>query len=307
MPFLRSKKGGRFLNEKYEVTQLLNNNAVFARGIFSSQEVILVQQGVGFHHRNEYISDSPELQIFTPQTDTERKRLKQFIEEIPFEYTQFAINTISLAEQRLNVSFSDSLVFTLADHISFAVERYKKNENFNYLENEEIKQFFPDIYKFSKKTVKQINKKFDVSLEESEAISITFHFINSLIINQETNQTDILDTRKAFDITSDIVKIIEDHYLSKIDRKSISYSRLIVHIRYFVTKILHGESSNDDLLDVNKVEKLSTSFSDKKIEEINKDIATYLKQKLNYNITTTDKLFLSIHLTRQRIKITKES
>lgn len=264
--------------------------------------MILVRQGIGFNGRNKIIVDSPDIQVFSPQTEVEKERFEQFINEIPFEYMQFTIDTVNLAKSKLKLSFSNGLIFTLADHISFAVERYRKHADFDYMDNEEIKQFFPEIYKFSQKTVRSINKKFDVALNESEAVAITFHFVNSMIVDSHTNQKSITDTKQIFNITSDIMKIIESNYGGKIDRRSISYSRMIVHIRYLVTSILQNSSINDSAISKKQIEKLLNSYSDSKITKITKEIGDYLRKKLNYDLTEEDQLFLDIHLTRQRLK-----
>lgn len=289
------------MKDIFKITQVLNNNAVFATNL-KREEMILVRQGIGFNGRNKIIVDSPDIQVFSPQTEVEKERFEQFINEIPFEYMQFTIDTVNLAKSKLKLSFSNGLIFTLADHISFAVERYRKHTDFDYMDNEEIKQFFPEIYKFSQKTVRSINKKFDVALNESEAVAITFHFVNSMIVDSHTNQKSITDTKQIFNITSDIMKIIESNYGGKIDRRSISYSRMIVHIRYLVTSILQNSSINDSAISKKQIEKLLNSYSDSKITKITKEIGDYLRKKLNYDLTEEDQLFLDIHLTRQRLK-----
>lgn len=289
------------MKDIFKITQVLNNNAVFATNL-KREEMILVRQGIGFNGRNKIIVDSPDIQVFSPQTEVEKERFEQFINEIPFEYMQFTIDTVNLAKSKLKLSFSNGLIFTLADHISFAVERYRKHADFDYMDNEEIKQFFPEIYKFSQKTVRSINKKFDVALNESEAVAITFHFVNSMIVDSHTNQKSITDTKQIFNITSDIMKIIESNYGGKIDCRSISYSRMIVHIRYLVTSILQNSSINDSAISKKQIEKLLNSYSDSKITKITKEIGDYLRKKLNYDLTEEDQLFLDIHLTRQRLK-----
>lgn len=289
------------MKDIFKITQVLNNNAVFATNL-KREEMILVRQGIGFNGRNKIIVDSPDIQVFSPQTEVEKERFEQFINEIPFEYMQFTIDTVNLAKSKLKLSFSNGLIFTLADHISFAVERYRKHADFDYMDNEEIKQFFPEIYKFSQKTVRSINKKFDVALNESEAVAITFHFVNSMIVDSHTNQKSITDIKQIFNITSDIMKIIESNYGGKIDRRSISYSRMIVHIRYLVTSILQNSSINDSAISKKQIEKLLNSYSDSKITKITKEIGDYLRKKLNYDLTEEDQLFLDIHLTRQRLK-----
>lgn len=289
------------MKDIFKITQVLNNNAVFATNL-KREEMILVRQGIGFNGRNKIIVDSPDIQVFSPQTEVEKERFEQFINEIPFEYMQFTIDTVNLAKSKLKLSFSNGLIFTLADHISFAVERYRKHADFDYMDNEEIKQFFPEIYKFSQKTVRSINKKFDVALNESEAVAITFHFVNSMIVDSHTNQKSITDTKQIFNITSDIMKIIESNYGGKIERRSISYSRMIVHIRYLVTSILQNSSINDSAISKKQIEKLLNSYSDSKITKITKEIGDYLRKKLNYDLTEEDQLFLDIHLTRQRLK-----
>lgn len=289
------------MKEIYKVTQVLNNNAVFAVNL-KREDVILVKEGIGFNCQNKVVSDSADIQVFSPQTDVEKERFEKFINEIPFEFTQFTINTVSLAKQKLNLKFSSGLIFTLADHISFAVERYCNGEDIDYLDNEEIKQFFPEIYKFSQKTVRLINKRFDVALKDGEAVAITFHFVNSLIVDSSTKQKSIIDTKRIFNITSEIMHIIENDYDEKIDCKSISYSRMVVHVRYLVTSILQKNPVKDAAINKKQMNELFDSISDTIISKIVSDIRIYLNEKLNYELTEEDKLFLSIHLTRQRLK-----
>ncbi|MBA1394549.1 transcription antiterminator LicT, partial [Lactobacillus sp. XV13L] len=103
----------------YQITHVLNNNAVFAIN-WKREEVILVKQGIGFSRKREIIVATSDMQVFSPETEVEKKHFEQFIKEIPFEFTQFTIDTVGLAKKKLNLNFSDGLIFTLADHISFA-------------------------------------------------------------------------------------------------------------------------------------------------------------------------------------------
>ncbi|XP_031776096.1 uncharacterized protein LOC116415437, partial [Apis florea] len=208
------------MKEVFKVTQAMNNNAVFAINL-KREEVILVKEGIGFKCKNKIVVASNDIQVFSPQTALEKDR------------------TIGLAKQKLHLKFSNGLIFTLADHISFAVERYRNNENIDYLDNEEIKQFFPEIYKFSQKTVKTINKRFDVALKESEAV-----------------------------ITSEIMHIIENDYEEKIDRKSISYSRMIVHIRYLVSSILQKDLVKNEVIKNKQLEHYPDKAQTEKIKKV---------------------------------------
>ena len=57
------------------------------------------------------------------------EKFSQLFDEIPQQYVELTVSIVEMAQKELGVRFDSSIYLALSDHITYAVRRYKKNEN----------------------------------------------------------------------------------------------------------------------------------------------------------------------------------
>ena len=57
------------------------------------------------------------------------EKFSQLFDEIPQQYVELTVSIVEMAQKELGIRFDSSIYLALSDHITYAVRRYKKNEN----------------------------------------------------------------------------------------------------------------------------------------------------------------------------------
>lgn len=155
--------------------------------------------------------------------------------QIPEEIIQLSTEIIDYANKLLHTEFNENLIFTLADHITFSIRRYKENIHIDLPLSYEVKHMYPDEMQIGEYALKIIQQKLNVSLPKQEAALITLHIIDYGLASIETgmqgNQSKI--ERSA--------QIVEECMGLKIDRESFNYSRFVSHMYYLLDRVLNGK------------------------------------------------------------------
>ena len=92
----------------------------------------------------------------------------------------------------------------------------------------------------------------------------------------------------------DIFQIIQLHYGYTIDENSLNYSRFVVHMQFFLQRLLENkmlENENDDIY-YTYIIKNSSALD--RVEQIEK----YIDRLLHKQITRDEKIYLIVHITR---------
>ena len=100
------------INNNFAVTKDKNGNTVIIRG-----------KGVGF---GSVPREADKSKIERSYYDVD-ENLFSLINGIPEDIVAISTKIIDYARMTLENPISSSIVFTLADHINFAIERFKKN------------------------------------------------------------------------------------------------------------------------------------------------------------------------------------
>ena len=144
---------------------------------------------------------------------------------------------VDLAANSIDADFNRNLVITLADHINFAIDRYKKNIHIKppYVGN--LAYLHEAEYKVATQAVACINQRFGVRLPKEEAAAIALHLINAE--NSVAPKADFLD---ASTMISDVIGLIEKREDITIDRSGFNASRFITHMEYLLARIRNNET-----------------------------------------------------------------
>ena len=153
----------------------------------------------------------------------------------------------------------------------------------------ETKRLYKEEFKVAMQSLQMINQRYEVELPEDEAAFIALHFVNA-----ELNG-DMQGTMQMTKVVQDILTIIKNFKHIDFDEDSLTYYRLVTHLKFFAQRILQRDrntgNSENQLFQVVK-EKYKESFTC--VERI----AQYVDITYGYPISDDDKLYLTIHIER---------
>ena len=275
-------------NKYYRINKILNNNAIEI--LENGTEIIIIGNGVGFNHKvNDYITMKENYKLYTLQNNLLKIQFKALLNEIPFKCIEFTQEIIDMAKTDLNRNFNQGLLVSLSDHINFVSKNYLKGYGSYSLVSEEIKRFYHEEYEVGLKALDLINRYYQINLNKKEASAIAFHLINAEFNNNVSKTTSIL---KSID---DILNIIEANFGLELPEDSLYYSRLVIHLKFFMQRVIKGESDDENF------EKLIISAKsdiNKKIGITLDSIERYLNEEFDYVLSEAERFYLLVHISR---------
>ena len=113
-----------------------NNNALLALDE-NEEEVIVMGKGIAFGKKSgDRIDESLIQKKFVFDKSELNEKFSQLFDEIPQQYVELTVSIVEMAQKELGIRFDSSIYLALSDHITYAVRRYKKNENLKQQEEE---------------------------------------------------------------------------------------------------------------------------------------------------------------------------
>ena len=275
-------------NKYYRINKILNNNAIEI--LENGTEIIIIGNGVGCNHKvNDYITMKENYKLYTLQNNLLKIQFKALLNEIPFKCIELTQEIIDMAKTDLNRNFNQGLLVSLSDHINFVSKNYLKGYGSYSLVSEEIKRFYHEEYEVGLKALDLINRYYQINLNKKEASAIAFHLINAEFNNNVSKTTSIL---KSID---DILNIIEANLGLELPEDSLYYSRLVIHLKFFMQRVIKGESDDENF------EKLIISAKsdiNKKIGITLDSIERYLNEEFDYVLSEAERFYLLVHISR---------
>lgn len=269
----------------------INNNVVLCRD-GNNRELIALGKGIGF---GELPRELPLNQIERTFYDVD-DRYQPLLVELPPAVLSFAACIVDIARNELSYELSPNTVFTLADHINFAMERARKKIKVKMPLAYDVEQMYPVEYRIGCHTVRRIRKEFLITLPENEAAGIALNLLNNrLTPHQETSAADTVQDEEMLE---EITEIVENHFHLLVDRSSFNYSRYATHLQYLFQRIHAGKAINSDNLQM--YTSLREEFPD--IAQCVEVIAEHIHAVWHCELTEEEKLYLMLHINRICIK-----
>ncbi|HFP8406701.1 TPA: transcription antiterminator, partial [Enterococcus faecium] len=189
------------------------------------------------------------------------------------------------------VHLNDSVYISLTDHLYTAIERQKMGIFVPNVLLYDIKQLFPKEYAIGKKTVKKISDKYHIKLSEDEAGFIALHLVNAQGIQSQQDNTYLFTTT-----IQDILNIVRYYYKITFDEDSVHFFRFVTHLRFFLTRVLDGAKSEDGEVSEELFQVIQKKYKDTFgcVEKI----ADFLTGAFDYQMSTDEKMYLTIHTAR---------
>ncbi|MGY3765718.1 PRD domain-containing protein [Vagococcus vulneris] len=224
----------------YSTVKSLNNNLVLATDP-QGEEFVLFGNGIGFSKkRGDVIENHLVQKIFYAKNDNQD--LVQMFSEISPDILAVTERIIEMSEQSLGKDLNNSLMIALSDHIQSAYQRVKNNET--ELENA-LQWEIPFLYvreaELGKRAVELINQELSTSFPKVEESFIALHLVSA-----QDGLTSMRETMLVTEITKEMVKLIQSLFGVSLDKESMTYSRFVTHIRYFINRQFHQEEKNNE-------------------------------------------------------------
>lgn len=272
-----------------EIIKVMNNSLVFAKDD-NNDEIVVMGKGIGFMKKPGDSVDSSKIEkIFTLKNDESKKKYFRNMGDISSEYIDITNHIVKYATDILKCKLNDNIFISLIDHISFAIERYNKNVSLQNRLLWEVKKFYPEEFKIGLYAVDKINAIFNINLPEEEAGNIAFH-----IVNAQTENAEMQNTMLMIKMMKDILNIIKYDLKINLDKESLSYSRFITHLQFFLQRVIEGkvaDSKNSFIF-----EQVEIQYPEK--VKCARNIKSYVEKLLNVEIGDDEILYLSMHIIR---------
>lgn len=271
------------------VEKVLNNNVVVSIDPTTRKEVILMGSGIAFNKKPGQLIDTKRIEkTFIVDDENLGNKIKKLINQIPEGIFELTDEIITNAIVELNVELDKQVYVSLADHISFAVKRFKNGITIKNELLSEIRRVHRKEFRVSLWAVDYINKKLDVQLPEDEAGFIALHFVNASY--KETTMKSVESTN----IIKNILNIIKYHFSIELDEDDLNYDRLLTHLKYFAKRIVNNNQYNST--DSNFAKVISSTYPEAYGCAIK--IGEYISINNNYEVNDDELVYLTMHIQR---------
>lgn len=268
----------------YTIIKVLNNNTVLAK--HDHEEIIVMFKGIGFGKKaGEYLEIPPQAKKYLMQKTYQSKdRFQNIIEYIDPIYLEIADEILKRAEARF-AKIDYNILLPLADHIFFTMKRMKENilpsNPFHY----DIQLLFPDEYEVAQEARDIIFQYTSQMINDDEVGFITLHVHSAVSTNK------VVESMEATRIIHEQILQLQKDLNIVIDVHSISYARLMNHIKFLIVRINTGEKLQ---MDISEFTKDKFPFAYQQAQHMCHSLSKILKKEM----PETEVGYLALHLER---------
>ena len=177
------------------------------------------------------------------------------------------------------------VLFPLADHIAFAVKRIQNHEQISNPLTEDIRVLFHMEFKAAESIRPLLQKQFGIDIEDDEVGYVALH-IHSAIEDEKVSQA--MQMARS---VRECISMVEEAIGKPIDIASLSYNRLMNHIRYMVARALSGEKLKVNMNDYMEV-KFPESFG------MAQAVCDQVGESLGVKLEEVETGYLAMHIER---------
>ena len=269
----------------YRISKVLNHNTVIAVSVEDNQEYLIMGKGIGFGKKvTERIEVQSTSSVYSLKETTKRGNARELAASISPEYLEIANIVLQEAEKEFE-SIDRNILFPMADHIEYAVKRIQNHESISNPLTDDIRLLFHAEYKVACCIVPVLKNRMGIDIDEDEVGYIALH-VHTAIVKEELSQA-----MQMAQAVRDCVSYVEQVLGKKLNIMSLSYNRLMNHIRYMVARGLKGE---DIKLNMNDY----MEFKFPKEFEMARTVCDELGKNLRCTFTEAEIGYLAMHLQR---------
>lgn len=269
----------------YRVEKVLNHNAVIAIHDENHGEYLLMGKGIGFGKKiNERMETRDTDTVYSLQESTERGDSEELAKSISPVCLEIADEVLRQSEETFG-KVDRNMLFPMADHIEYAVKRIQNHEQISNPLTDDIRVLFHAEYKTALCIQPILQERLSIQMDEDEIGYIALH-IHSAIEDEKVSQA-----MQMAQAVRQCVALVEEQIGKPIDVLSLSYNRLMNHIRYMVVRALKGEELKVSMNDYMEL-KFPQSFSMARI------VCDQVSHDLRCQLSEMEIGYLAMHIER---------
>lgn len=269
----------------YRITKILNHNSFMGIESKNDQECLIMGKGVAFGKKvGQTVSVTGDARVYSLKELTDRGEAKEIIKSVSPLCLELANEVLDQAEEEFG-KVDRSILFTMADHLDFAVRRIQNGEQISNPLTDDIRIMFYKEYKVAGCIRDLLKEKLGIRIDEHEVGYIALH-VHSAIVDENVSQ--------AMEIARTVrecICMVEEETGKSIDVMSLSYNRLMNHVRYMVARAIHGEKLKMSLNDYMSVKFPGPYMTAEKI-------CRKMEKSLKLPIPDIEIGYLAMHLER---------
>ena len=269
----------------YRITKILNHNSFMGIGSKNDQECLIMGKGVAFGKKvGQTVSVTGDVRVYSLKELTDRGEAKEIIKSVSPLCLELANEVLDQAEEEFG-KVDRSILFTMADHLDFAVRRIQNGEQISNPLTDDIRIMFYKEYKVAGCIRDLLKEKLGIRIDEHEIGYIALH-VHAAIVDENVSQ--------AMEIARTVrecICMVEEETGKSIDVMSLSYNRLMNHVRYMVARAIHGEKLKMSLNDYMSVKFPGPYMTAEKI-------CRKMEKSLKLPIPDIEIGYLAMHLER---------
>lgn len=272
-----------------KIKKILNNSAVVVKD--RDGEKIVMGEGIGFQKRkNDPVNQAKIDKVFVMKDPNEHKKFEEILQFLPEEHIQIAEEIISYAEKEFGVMINEHIHVAFSDHLSFAIERLTNGISIKNALLGQIKILYVKEYQIGLWARELIKEKLGIEIPEDEVGNIAMHM--------HTARMNAGDMQETIDITTtiqEITNIIENSLKINIVEDTMSYERLITHLRFSLKSLLSHEKNHD--YDEKMVSMIKENF--KESYTCAQEVGRFLEEKYRIDYPEAELMYISsMHIQR---------
>lgn len=242
-------------------------------------------KGVGFGRKpGERVDFAPDATVYQLSQKCDRGNPRDLVKRIDPLYLNIA-NTIILDAKNTFGQVDTSILIPMADHIAFAAQRIRKNAPIGNPLTPDIKALFPDEFQVARRGGDVIWEQTGLRFSDDELGYIALHIHSSL----ESMQ--VSQAMQTAGIIRACVDLVQQATGVNLDVNSLSYNRLMSHIKYMAARLLKGERLS---MDVNHIMRVSCP----RAFDISEQICRQLERTLGRQVDEAEIGYLAMHVQR---------
>ena len=269
----------------YRITKILNHNSFMGIESKNDQECLIMGKGVAFGKKvGQTVSVTGDVRVYSLKELTDRGEAKDIIKSVSPLCLELANEVLDQAEEEFG-KVDRSILFTMADHLDFAVRRIQNGEQISNPLTDDIRIMFYKEYKVAGCICDLLKEKLGIRIDEHEIGYIALH-VHAAIVDENVSQ--------AMEIARTVrecICMVEEETGKSIDVMSLSYNRLMNHVRYMVARAIHGEKLKMSLNDYMSVKFPGPYMTAEKI-------CRKMEKSLKLPIPDIEIGYLAMHLER---------
>lgn len=269
----------------FKILKVLNNNGILVIDLDTKQELIFLGKGVGFGKKvNQNVSEIENAKAYRFTEQQSRQESIDTIKSISPVFIEIAGGIIEEAEKQFG-NVDNNILLPLADHIAFAIKRMEQGIELKNPFAKEIKVLFEEEYNVAKKGKNLINQKIGVEINDDEVGYITLHVHTAL------TRENVVQSMDVARMIQEGIQTIEKELGAMLDDATISYTRLLTHMKFMILRVINDEKLHLDMTDY-VLENFPDSFA------LAKQICNSFEQSIKKPFPNIEISYFAIHIER---------